>query len=188
MEIKYLIVHHTGGTEVDPLADSSNQSFDIVNEDHRRKWNFKSSLGYYIGYQYFIDKAGKITQGRKDNEEGAHTIGRNKESIGICIAGNFDLTMPTPEQIKTLKELLIQKKKEYNILPSNIIPHRHFAVKTCYGKNLSEDWARGLLYHEDTTHIPQLCGPERDTIEQQKKQILNLQSLIASLVSLFKKT
>lgn len=173
-QIKYIIVHHCGGIDSDPLFDTSNQSFEVVNEYHRQKWDFKSALGYYLGYQYYIDKSGKVTQARLDEEEGAHTIGYNKESIGICLAGNFDLTMPTPEQIKSLRELLLKKKKEYNILASNILPHRHFANKSCYGRNLSEDWARSLTY--EITQPAQSCQAERDIIVRNDKEIASLKA------------
>lgn len=142
---QYLIVHHTGGTDADPRADTSNQKFEVVDDWHRQKWNFKSSLGHYIGYQYFIDKTGKVTQGRADTEEGAHTIGKNNSSIGICLAGNFDVTKPTQAQIDALKALLKEKMAQFNIPLANVVPHRTFAVKTCYGSLLSDSWARDLL-------------------------------------------
>lgn len=136
---KYLIVHHTGGTDADPLADTSSHTFEIVNA-----WHVQKGWGK-IGYHWFIDKSGKKTQGRMDNEEGAHTIGYNEQSLGICLAGNFDVTMPTKEQIETLTNLLVIKSKQYAIPLENIVPHRFASPKTCYGKLLGDDWARKLL-------------------------------------------
>ena len=137
--IKYLIIHHTSGTDIDPLEDTSHHTFEIVDARHKQKWSFKSNLGYYIGYQYFIDKTGKVTQGREDTEEGAHTIGYNKESVGICLSGNFDVTKPTEAQITALKALLHRLSAKYNVSLENIIPHRAKANKSCYGRNLSDD-------------------------------------------------
>lgn len=141
---QYIIVHHTGGTNANPLADTSHHTFAMVNNWHKQKWHFESLLGYYIGYHYFIDKSGKITQGRDDLEEGAHAIGYNTSSIGVCLAGNFDATYPTKEQEESLKKLLIELVQEYNIPVQNIIPHRLVANKTCYGRNLSDTWARKI--------------------------------------------
>lgn len=140
-----IIVHHTGGTDIDPLADTSNHTFEIVNEYHKGKWNFMASTGYYIGYQYFIEKSGKVIQGRADEDEGAHTIGENLRSIGICMAGNFDLTLPTTEQTEALRGLMAQICLKYGITKENIFPHRHFAHKTCYGDKLSDSWASDLI-------------------------------------------
>lgn len=184
----YLIVHHCGGSDLDPMADSSNQTFEVVNEYHHnnpRVWLGEySSLGFAIGYHYFIDKTGKITQGRADTDEGAHTVGYNTQSLGICMAGNFDATMPTYAQIASLKAILSHKMVEYNIPISRVVPHRHFANKSCYGHNLSDSWLEEILSKELSPITP--CNAEKDTIELQKKQISNLQSLINTLIAFFK--
>ncbi len=150
---KFLVIHHTGGTDLDPLFDTSNQSFDVVNRYHRERFgnDVKSSLGFYIGYHYFIDKAGLVTRGRDDEDEGVHCNqiqdgkSMNLQSIGICLAGNFDATKPTDAQVASLKQLLNDKHQQWNIPVTNIYPHRHWAPKTCYGRHLSESWARDLI-------------------------------------------
>ena len=144
-KVTQIIIHHSGGTDLDPLADSSNYTFGQCNEDHRIKFNFISSLGYYVGYHYFIAKDGSIKQGRADMDEGAHTIGQNSNSLSVCLAGNFDRTMPTPAQISTLKVFLMAKMGQYNIPKERIVPHRKFATKTCYGNRLADSWARNLV-------------------------------------------
>lgn len=128
---QYLVVHHTGGTDADPLADTSHHTVYTVNNHHKTLWpRFISSLGWHVGYHYFIDKYGKVTQTRKDWEEGAHVRGKNSQSIGICLAGNFDRTKPTVEQAAALTELLTKLAKQHNITSDNIVPHRKFANKT----------------------------------------------------------
>lgn len=170
--MKYLIIHHTGGTEDNSLADTSSHTFEQVNAWHRQNPNVwlgrLSSLGYAIGYQYFIDKTGKVTQGRADNEEGAHTIGHNKDSIGICLAGNFDVTFPTQEQRNTLRELLIRKQKEYGILTKNILPHSHFWKTHCYGRNLNDTWAQELVETKDVPPELNMCLIQ---VSELKKQV-----------------
>jgi hypothetical protein len=44
-----------------------------------------------------------------------------------------------------LTKLLQELSEKYNVPLKNIIPHRNVANKTCYGNNLSEDWARNLV-------------------------------------------
>jgi hypothetical protein len=143
--MKYIIVHHTGGTDSDPLFDTSNQTFEVVNQYHKQKWGMRSVLGSYLGYNYFIDKQGKTTCARLDGEEGAHTIGYNKE-IGICLAGNFDVTLPTQKQVESLTKLLSNLISTHGSL--EIVPHRKFARKTCYGTKLADNWASSLVYNE----------------------------------------
>lgn len=135
---EYLIIHHTGGTDANPLADTSHHTFAIVKQ-HHLNINFED-----IGYHYFIEKDGALKAGRAENYHGAHTIGYNTTSLGICLAGNFDLTKPTEAQEKTLQVLLQDLCVKYLIARENIVPHRRFAKKTCYGKNLADDWAAKL--------------------------------------------
>lgn len=150
---QYIIVHHTGGTDAQPLLDTSNFSFNQCNALHKEKFNMLSSLGFYVGYHYYIEKDGKVYQSRKDDEEGAHTIGKNTSSIGICITGNFDATLPTPAQVASLKTLLEKKVLEFKIPAINIVPHRKFANKTCYGNKLSDTWAQELLKFSSSSAV-----------------------------------
>lgn len=149
---KMIVVHHTGGTNADPLADTSHHTFEDVNRWHMQKWNYQNSLGHFIGYHWFISKEGETTLGTPENEEGIHTKGKNFESIGIGLAGNFDRpgSIPTYEQKQALKELLVRLMAKYHIGTDSIYPHRQFANKTCYGKNLSEGWARELVGYKYT--------------------------------------
>ena len=185
-----------------PVIITGNR-FNIVDQYHK-------SLGWgSIGYHYFIEVNGELKQGRQDNEEGAHTIGRNNQSLGICLANNFDLTMPTEAQITTLKKLLIEKTKQYNIPASNIVPHRFFATQTlqgkpfikndteyatwdgckpyksCYGSKLSDNWARNLIkdIQED------MPVPNIKLIECEKALIIkenSIQSLLKFIRTWFK--
>ena len=150
---EWLVVHHTGGTQADPLADTSHHTFEIVDNYHRGLWQFRSSLGHYIGYHYFIAKDGTVTQGRADLDEGAHTRGVNLKSIGICLAGNFDATLPTAEQTEALTELLKDLTARYSIPTEKVVPHRKFSNKTCYGNKLSNEWAANLLKSDKRTPL-----------------------------------
>ena len=138
-------MHHTGGSNANPLNDSSNFTFEQCNELHKQNWDFISSLGYYVGYHYYISKDGTVKQARADTDEGAHCVGYNTSSIGICLAGNFDATLPTQAQTVSLKNLLKLKSDQYSIPLDKIVPHRKFANKTCYGKKLSDTWASDLI-------------------------------------------
>jgi len=125
---KELIIHHTGGSDKNPLADTTHHTFNMVKKSHKGKgW-------LTIGYHYFIEKDGKIIQGRPDDTEGAHCVGRNMDSIGICLAGNFDTKNPTEAQLKSLKLLTDTLKKKHGI--TKVSPHRAYANKSCPGRNL----------------------------------------------------
>ena len=170
---KYLIIHHFGGSDSNPLADTSNQTFAVVNEYHRQKWNYPASNGVYCGYHYLILKNGTIVPATPENEEGIHTKGHNFDSIGIALAGNFDATLPTEAQKEALRGLLVRLGTKYKITYDKIVPHRKYATKSCYGRKLSDTWAADLFLESN----PQ------DTSALQKQVIM----LSLKVVELLKK-
>jgi N-acetylmuramoyl-L-alanine amidase len=129
-----IIWHHT--------ADSSNgfQS-GKVNLYHKSKSFPISSLGFYGGYHYLVEKDGSIFQYRKETDEGAHTIGFNLSSIGVCMSGNFDIEYPTAAQRSAFAALLSGIMDRWKIPVGNIDPHRAYANKSCPGQLLPDNWA-----------------------------------------------
>lgn len=134
-----IITHHTGGTDAQPLANSSYATVADIDLWHKLRWpGFTSRAGYHVGYHYVIEKDGKLTQTREHDEEGAHCIGMNLSSIGVCFSGNFDLTTPTLEQMQTWYTLYRKLDKEFPNIP--VRPHRAYARKTCHGTNLPDNY------------------------------------------------
>ena len=142
---EYIILHHTGGTDLNPKADTSNQTMEIIDAWHAKQKFPVSSLGWYCGYHYVIEKYGKIRKARQEDEEGAHTVGQNNTSIGICLTGNFDVYLPTSAQIASLKGLLRELVQRYGLAHYRVVPHRFFATKSCYGVRLPDNWGQTLL-------------------------------------------
>ncbi len=158
----FLIVHHTGG---DNGLDTSNQTAKIVEDYHL-------SLGWEgIGYHYYVAKDGSVAKGRPETYHGAHVkeADMNRKSVGICLAGNFDVTMPTSAQVEALRGLLVDVGARYGITPDRILPHRHYALnpdgtpyKSCYGSRLGETWARDLV----TSATPKQKTSKEEIISQ----------------------
>ena len=134
-----VITHHTGGSDLYPRADSSNATVTDIDSWHKSRWpGFTSRAGYHVGYHYVIEKYGKTTQTRQHDEEGAHVVGMNKSSIGVCFAGNFDVTLPTDAQLNAWNILYSKLQEQYPNIPT--FPHRKYANKSCHGKLLSDDY------------------------------------------------
>jgi N-acetylmuramoyl-L-alanine amidase len=132
MEIKYLIVHHSAVSR-----DKNSEQFDAINNYHKsRGWGA-------IGYHFLIEPDGKIRIGRIETQSGAHCIGHNYDSLGICLSGNFDIEKPTKKQERSLKILLIDSLEVYP--KAQIKYHRDFANKTCPGKLIADNWAKNLI-------------------------------------------
>ncbi len=124
-----IVIHHAGFPDGD--KDSS------AEEIHKFHQEVNGWAG--IGYHYVIRKDGTIEQGRKPLAIGAHALHFNKNSVGICVAGNFELAKPNPQQMDSLKLLsawLCQKYKINPLKKGAIVGHRDLNDTSCPGKNL----------------------------------------------------
>lgn len=164
MKPRYIIIHASGVS----YADNPDQAV-ATNTYHKKLYNFKSKLGFYGGYNIEIAKLGRVTVFREDGEPTAAAIGRNSDSIHICLDGNFDVEMPTDNQISALKTILLEKMEKWSIPAQNIKLHRYFATisvrdgkfvkntspyktwddclpyKTCAGGLLPDNWGELLV-------------------------------------------
>lgn len=90
-----------------------------------------------IGYHYVIDLDGTIEKGRAENETGAHAIGHNTTSLGICYIGGVAKDGKTPKDTRTeeqkvaLYELVDKLMEKYNLTLDDVHGHYEFANKAC---------------------------------------------------------
>ncbi len=135
MDIKpvRIIWHHS--------ADSSTaHQFVKINAYHKTRDFPLSSMNFYVGYHYLVEQDGTVMQARKENEIGAHDTGENLNSIGICLAGNFDVQWPSEAQRASVCQLLGQVRKRWNIPINRIEPHRWDDDTDCPGRLLEDNW------------------------------------------------
>jgi N-acetyl-anhydromuramyl-L-alanine amidase AmpD len=86
-----------------------------------------------IGYHFLVRKDGSIYQGRPIDTEGAHCLGFNEASIGICAEGNFETETMSEAQKNAIIDLL---KHIEGIYPAcTIVGHREKNATSCPGKN-----------------------------------------------------
>ncbi|MDE6538269.1 MAG: N-acetylmuramoyl-L-alanine amidase [Muribaculaceae bacterium] len=88
-----------------------------------------------IGYHYVIYLDGSVHAGRPVSEEGAHCLGQNRNSIGICYIGGLDAKSLLPKDTRTeaqkdaLRHLVGNLRKEYP--GATLHGHNEFAAKAC---------------------------------------------------------
>lgn len=88
-----------------------------------------------IGYHYVIYLDGSVHAGRSGAETGAHCLGHNAHSIGVCYIGGCaaDGRTPkdtrTPQQKAALTALLRELRRRYP--GAKVHGHRDFAAKAC---------------------------------------------------------
>ena len=88
-----------------------------------------------IGYHYVILLDGTIEYGRDIKKTGAHTLGHNTGSIGICYIGGMDKNMDNAKDTRTdaqKESLLLLLKTLKKLHPqATIHGHNNFSSKKC---------------------------------------------------------
>jgi hypothetical protein len=161
--IKNIAIHNSGGLEGNPKASTANHTLADIDRAHHTRWpDFKSELGYWIGYNIVIFPNGTYTQTRLIGEETAAQRGNNFDTISICLVGNFTkgADSPTSQQQSILKAMVadmlegkfdrwglkVKQATTFDLSVSRIYPHRVLQPTTsCYGSGLDDMWARNLV-------------------------------------------
>lgn len=109
-----------------------------------RRWH-KAQGWSDIGYHYVVYLDGSIHEGRDVNLSGAHTVGHNAHSIGVCYVGGVDTDGSTPKDTRTKeqKEALVSLLKDLHRLypTARIYGHRNFANKACPSFDAKKEYA-----------------------------------------------
>ena len=96
-----------------------------------------------IGYHYYVRKDGTIWRGRPEDTIGAHTVGHNYSSIGVCFEGNFETDIMPAAQIAAGHALISDIHSRYPGIP--VSGHRDNDTTACPGRNFPEE----LLKHKE---------------------------------------
>lgn len=96
------------------------------------KWHLNNGWSG-IGYHYFVDKKGKVFQGRPEEMIGAHCRYYNNESIGICVQGNYESEYMPEEQYLGLLSLVRFLYFKYEL--DYVYNHNDLNGTLCPGRN-----------------------------------------------------
>lgn len=139
MKVEKIIIHHsvTSGNDM--------KTWLAIRADHiARGWG---DIGYHFGIVCEQEWA-TIVAGRGCRERGAHTVGMNEKSLGVCVVGDFDRKSPTERQYQRCADLCAWLCMAYGLRPMEaIVPHSMFASKTCPGAQF--DMKRLVGYADD---------------------------------------
>lgn len=110
--IKYLIIHCSDTADEKDLS-----AIDIHKMHLGFGWNG-------IGYHKIIRRDGEIENGRPEYWIGAHTYGKNNQSLGVCLIGK---KLFTKKQFISLKNIIINWKKKF---PNALVRGHNESIKT----------------------------------------------------------
>jgi len=107
-----------------------------------RRWHVEERGWKDIGYHYLIDRNGFVAKGRPLEQVGAHTQGKNTNTVGIALFGGHGSASNdkfadnyTPEQDKALRALIAQLRADYPAIKV-VSGHNQYAAKACPGFNV----------------------------------------------------
>ncbi len=140
-DIAHIIVHHTATAR------------DVTDFAGVKKYHVEGRGWDDIGYHFFIAADGVVTAGRPENVTGAHCKAddMNRKSLGVCVAGHFDLEAPTIAQLNVLAATLRALMAKYRVPPERVLGHGEVtgATTSCPGSVLRE-WVRIFRVEEKT--------------------------------------
>lgn len=86
-----------------------------------------------IGYHWVVRLDGRVEAGRPETTVGAHCLGQNRNSIGVCYIGGLKGGKPcdtrTQAQKRSLERLMAIIRARYP--EATVHGHREFAAKAC---------------------------------------------------------
>lgn len=177
-EVTHIVIHHSATVSGDA------ESFYHYHTE-KRKW---ADIGYHFVVNNGIYKPdGVIQLGRdRDNDDdvleevGAHVLGYNRRSIGICGVGHFDETLPVPNdsQIKAIGLLAARLTQLYDLPVHRVIGHREAGLlpgvpevhKTCPGSKVDCNLMREYIYRISNRYYDEFAQWYSDHLIRVKEQ------------------
>lgn len=119
-EVTHLIVHHEAG---------SNESSDWAARVRAIQYFHINGNGWYdIGYNFLVDPNGIVYEGRVGGDDaiGAHYCARNRNTMGVCMLGDYSVIEPTILARQGLHKILAWKAAKESIDP--LTSSYHYSV------------------------------------------------------------
>ncbi len=131
-KVTHIIVHHTA---------TPNSQTDYVNVV-RNIYLYHTEVNGWddIGYNFLVAPDGIIFQGRDgmgvdedDNIRGAHFCGKNTNTMGISMIGDYQQVAPTDTSLQALEQLIAWKMNKENIEANENTIHNGVLLNTISG-------------------------------------------------------
>jgi hypothetical protein len=121
-----------------------------------RKWSD-------IGYNFLVDKHGRVYEGRGWTTVGAHAAGANTANIGICVIGDYDDRLPPEATLDALAWFYDEavRRKGSGLA---VRTHRMVGSTECPGDKLHA-WVRANLASHDHNNPDTPNPSEPNTID-----------------------
>lgn len=147
-EINRAIWHCSADRE----GDLHGKDIHYIDKMHREKKGFRK-----VGYHIVILPDGTIQYGRRINETGAHVMGHNDDSIGICYIGGLDYN-GVPKDTRTIAQIAacaeIRTWLDYFIPGIEHVGHRDLSPDTNGDGMITQvDWLKSCPCFDVKTEL-----------------------------------
>jgi hypothetical protein len=139
--ITHVTLHHTGDAQ--PLRPAEDPAAKLRG---LQTWGARDRNWWDVPYHYLLDLKGNIYEGRD-----WHFMGETNTAYDpgghflISIIGNYELQEPTPEQIKSIVDMMAWAIAEFDVPLDRIGGHYDYASTGCPGKHLRKYLEDGSL-------------------------------------------
>jgi len=143
--IERIVVHHSKSPDSDVAFNWSGL----------RRYHVEEKGWSDVGYHYGIEKVNgryEVLVGRLMNRVGAHCVGLNRKSIGVCVVGDFDSREPTRAQYELLADFIGSLVEVFGLSVEQVIGHGEYdptypsgEPRTCPGKKFSMNKLRNAI-------------------------------------------
>jgi hypothetical protein len=133
----HIVIHHSGTGD-----GPENNTAGI------RRWHVEHNQWHAIGYHALVERVGESYEallGRPWDWDGAHTIGHNLNSLGLCYCGNFMAEPPTDAQLVVGVEVVRYWMRLFGIGAKQVWPHGKLNATDCPGAAFPWDKFIGLV-------------------------------------------
>lgn len=159
-----------------------------VNRYHKGKWNMKSKLGWYVGYNFFCEEDGTRTNTREIGEETIANRGHNCDipercdTISYCMAGDFNVHRPPDAQNADFRAFIAEMRELYQVV--EVMGHRDLQEnRTCPGLLITaKDFDRWNIIEEEDDADKKKIAELQSTIDKLRFQLSKSWEVIYSLV------
>jgi hypothetical protein len=131
-KITMITLHHAGDPKPMTPQDDPLKKLRAL-----QSWGARDKNWWDVPYHFLISLDGTIYEGRDYHYIGETNTKYNPEGhFLISVMGNYEIQKPTPEQIKSITDLMAWAVQEFNVPLDKIYGHRDLAETDCPGKYL----------------------------------------------------
>jgi hypothetical protein len=130
--VLFVVIHHS---EVPPACYTKREC--TLAMQHIQNMHLEYKGWPDISYNFAVGGDGNVYEGRGWSQVGAYTPGYDKDSIGICLIGNWTEETPPQNQLDAAQELIQYGVDQGMINPDYmVLGHREISEVECPGDGL----------------------------------------------------